>query len=42
MITVKQFDDAVIGKKHLRLLMIIHGFNPTLTGNVCINWYVQL
>ena len=42
MLTVKQFDNAVIGEKRRRLLMIIHGFNPALTGYVCSDRYMQI
>ena len=42
MFTVKQFDNAVISEKRRRLLMIIHGFNPALTGYMCPDRYMQL
>lgn len=42
MLTEKQFDNAVIGEKRRRLLMIIHGFNPALRGYVCFDRYMQL
>ena len=42
MLTVKQFDNAVIGEKRCRLLMIIHGFNPAVKGYVCSDRYMQI
>jgi len=42
MLTVKQFDDAIIGEKRSILLMINHGINPGLTGYVCFDRYMQL
>ena len=42
MLTVKQFDNAFIGEKRRRLIMIIHGFNPALTAYVCYDRYMQI